>query len=153
MTGGSTFMQPVTKAYFVIALAGILSAGAACAQAPTETAQASPPVVRIAELEIDPAQVDAYKAALTEEVEASVRLEPGVLALNAVSINDNPAHIRLLEIYASQSAYESHLKSPHFVRYKVSTEKMVKSLRLISTAPVKLCAKSGFAQGGAASCM
>ena len=71
-----------------------------------ETAQASPPVVRIAELEIDPAQVDAYKAALTEEVEASVRLEPGVLALNAVSINDNPTHIRLLEIYASQSAYE-----------------------------------------------
>lgn len=42
--------------------------------------------VRIAELEIDPAQVDAYKAALKEEIEASIRLEPGVLSLHAVAV-------------------------------------------------------------------
>ena len=36
-------------------------------------------IVRIAELEIDPAQLDAYKLALKEEIEASIRLEPGVL--------------------------------------------------------------------------
>ena len=34
-------------------------------------------LVRLAELEIDPAQVDSYKAALKEEIEASIRLEPG----------------------------------------------------------------------------
>lgn len=39
------------------------------------------PVVRIAELEMDPAQLDAYRAFLTEEIETSVTLEPDVLSL------------------------------------------------------------------------
>ena len=52
------------------------------------------PVVRLAELQIDPAQLDAYLALLREEIEASVRLEPGVLTLNAVALKDAPDHIR-----------------------------------------------------------
>ena len=45
--------------------------------------------MRLAELEIDPAQLDSYKAALKEEIEASIRLEPGVLTLFAVSVKDH----------------------------------------------------------------
>lgn len=111
-----------------------------------------PLMVRIAELEIDPARIDAYKALLAEEVEASVRLEPGVLSLSAVEINDAPGQIRLLEVYASQSAYEAHLKSPQFIKYKTLTAPMVRSLRLIPTTPIKLCAKSGKAAGAGAFC-
>ncbi|HEY3738723.1 MAG TPA: hypothetical protein VGL53_02705 [Bryobacteraceae bacterium] len=33
-------------------------------------------VVRIAELEIDPAQLEAYKSALNAEIETSLRVEP-----------------------------------------------------------------------------
>ncbi len=40
--------------------------------------------VRLAELEIDTAQLDAYKVALKEEIETSIRVEPGVLGLYAV---------------------------------------------------------------------
>lgn len=111
------------------------------------------PVVRIAEIEVDPQQLDAYKAILAEEQEASVRLEPGVLMLHSVAITDNPTHIRLLEVYASQSAYEAHIKSPHFLRYKTSTEKMVTSLKLIPTTPILLCAKSKGHAGGPVTCM
>ncbi len=107
------------------------------------TPDVAPPMVRIAELEVDPAQVEAYKTILAEEQEASVRLEPGVLMLHSVAITDQPTHIRLLEVYASRSAYEAHIKAPHFVKYKVSTEKMVKSLKLIPATPILLCAKSG----------
>src|SRR3954470_7112958 len=85
-------------------------------------------MVRIAEIDVDPAQLDAYKAILAEEQEASVRLEPGVLMLHSMAIADQPTQIRLLEVYASRAAYEAHLKAPHFVKYKTSTEKMVKSL-------------------------
>ena len=46
--------------------------------------------VRVAELEIDPAQLDAYKAAVTEEIEDSIRLEPGVLAIYCVALKDSP---------------------------------------------------------------
>jgi len=56
------------------------------------------PIVRLAELEIDPAQLDTYLTLLREEIKASVRLEPGVLTLNAVALKDAPDHIRLMEI-------------------------------------------------------
>lgn len=111
------------------------------------------PMVRIAEIEVDPAQLDAYKTILAEEQEASVRLEPGVLMLHSTSIAGEPTQIRLLEVYASRAAYEAHLKTPHFIKYKTSTEKMVRSLKLIETDPILLCAKSDGRAGGRTTCM
>lgn len=119
------------------ALATIITfEGIAMAQSPQQ------PIVRIAELDIDPAQLDAYKAMLAKEIDASVRAEPGVLSLNAVSVKGAPTSIRLLEVYADQDAYEAHLKSPHFLAYKTGTAKMVRSLRLIETEPILLRGKS-----------
>jgi quinol monooxygenase YgiN len=39
--------------------------------------------------------------------------------------------VRILEIYASRAVYEAHLKTPHFQKYKTTTLKMVKSLKLV----------------------
>ena len=96
------------------------------------------PLVRLAELEIDPAQLGAYEAALKEEIAASIRLEPGVLKLNAVSVKDHPNQIRMFEMYRDQASYQAHLMAPHFKRYKTATQHMVKSLTLIETEPVLL---------------
>lgn len=98
-------------------------------------------IVRLAELEIDPDRLAQYRAILAEEIEASVALEPGVLALQAVALKDSPASIRILEVYADRGAYEAHLKTPHFLKYKTGTEGMVLSLRLVETDPVLLRAK------------
>ena len=68
-------------------------------------------LVRIAELSIDPVQLDAYKLALREEIASSIRLERGVLALYAVSVKGHPEQIRLLEIYRDEAAYQAHLQS------------------------------------------
>ncbi|ANL32880.1 putative quinol monooxygenase [Rhizobium phaseoli] len=99
------------------------------------------PVVRIAELEIDPETLEAYCALLTEEIEASLALEDGVLSLNAVSIRDNPNQIRILEVYADQEAYEAHLQTPHFLKYKRETAGMVTSLALMDVDPIAMRAK------------
>jgi quinol monooxygenase YgiN len=98
-------------------------------------------VVRLAELEIDPAQLELYKAALKEEIAASIRVEPGVLKLYAVSVKDQPTQIRLFEMYANPAAYQRHLRSPHFKKYKAATFGMVKSLKLLETEPILLGAK------------
>ncbi len=95
----------------------------------------SPPIVRMAELEIEADRLEAYRDLLAEEIEASVALEPGVLMLNAVALRDDPSQIRILEVYASQEAYEAHLQTPHFLKYKSLTLGMVKSLRLIEVDP------------------
>jgi|SRR5688572_30031563 len=95
-------------------------------------------MVRLARLEIHPEHLEAYEAALKEEIEASIRLEPGVLALRAVSEKKNPNRITIMEIYASLEAYKAHIESPHFQKYKVGTEHMVKSLELVEVDPVLL---------------
>lgn len=99
-------------------------------------------MVRIAELEIDPVQLEAYKDALREEIEASIRLEPGVLTLYAVALRENPAQIRIFETYADVNAYKTHLETPHFKKYKAATQTMVRSLKLVAADPVLLGAKS-----------
>lgn len=88
-------------------------------------------IIRIAEIEIDSASIQEYMAILKEEAKASVRLEPGVISIFPMFQKEHPTKIRILEIYASKAAYESHLKTPHFQKYKTSTFKMVKSLKLI----------------------
>jgi len=94
-----------------------------------------------AEIEIDPAQLEDYKAAVSEQIEAATRVEPGVLALYAVSEKDNPARVRMFEIYRDVDAYRAHLETAHFKKYKATTEKMVKSLKLVQTTPIMLGAK------------
>ena len=96
------------------------------------------PVTRIAELEIDPEHLDRYRELLAEQIEASVASEPGVLFLHAVSIGGTPHLIRILEGYADQAAYDAHLQTPHFLKYKMKTSGMVVSLQLLPTDPVAL---------------
>jgi quinol monooxygenase YgiN len=98
-------------------------------------------IVRIAELEIDPRQLDAYRALLAEEIEASVANEPGVLMLHAVAEKERPEQIRILEVYADAAAYDAHLLTPHFLKYKEGTAGMVRSLRLVDVEPVMMRGK------------
>ena len=100
------------------------------------TAQKNNMMIRISEIEIDSNYVDQYKAILKEESRQSVKLEPGVICIYPMYQKEDITNVRILEIYASREAYESHLKTAHFQKYKTSTLKMVKSLRLIDMEPI-----------------
>ncbi|WP_250632613.1 putative quinol monooxygenase [Rhodoflexus caldus] len=91
----------------------------------------APMVVRIAEITIDSAYREEYITILKENAAASVRAEPGVIAIYPMFQKEKPLEIRILEIYTSKEAYEAHLQTPHFKQYKSSTLHMVKSLRLV----------------------
>ena len=106
--------------------------------APTMSEEKSSQHIQIAEIVVDPAQIDSYKTAVAEQIEAAVRLEPGVLVLYSVSKKDNPSQITVFEIYRDREAYLAHLQAPHFLNYKATVEKMVQSLKLIPVDPVVL---------------
>jgi quinol monooxygenase YgiN len=108
---------------------------------PAVGAESQSQYVRIAELEIDPAQLEGFKAAIKESVETSVRVEPGVLVLYAVAEKDNPARFRVFEIYTDAEAYKTHLETPHFRKFRATTETMVKSRKLLDAVPVAMGAK------------
>ena len=93
-------------------------------------------MVRVSEIEIVSSYVDDYKAILKEEAAASVRLEPGVIAIFPMYQKENPTQVRILEIYANREAYESHLQTSHFQKYKTTTLRMVKSLKLVDMGVV-----------------
>lgn len=131
-------MRPPRLRTSVIAMASL---GMAAEARSTPIPSSSVPIVRMAELEIDPAQRTAYDRLLAEEIETSVRVEPGVLSLNAISVKGRPASVRIMEIYADQAAYEAHIHSPHFLRYKTGTAGMVRSLVLIEGDPIALHSK------------
>jgi quinol monooxygenase YgiN len=101
----------------------------------------SAPYVRVAEIAVVPERLEAWQAALKEEIEAAVRLEPGVLTLHAVCDKDDPAQVTVFEIYADEAAYQAHLATPHFAKYKSATQDMVASLRLREAVPIALGAK------------
>jgi hypothetical protein len=70
-----------TKQLFVLGASMLVAAlgGAAIAQ------QADGQYVQMAEIEIDPMQLLAYRAAVQEQIDAAIRKEPGVLVLYAAS--------------------------------------------------------------------
>nr|WP_165043710.1 antibiotic biosynthesis monooxygenase [Dysgonomonas sp. ZJ709] len=92
--------------------------------------------VRLSKIIVDPLHLDEYNIYLREEIEASMRLEPGVLTLYAVSEKEHPNRITILEIYSNEEAYQSHIKTSHFLKYKEGTLDMVQSLELIDTIPL-----------------
>ena len=98
--------------------------------------------VQLAELEIDPASLEDYKAAVTEQIETAIREEPGVLVLYAVASKNNPTHITVFEIYADLAAYQTHLETSHFMKYKATVKNMVKSLKLTQMVPLAFGAKA-----------
>ena len=93
-------------------------------------------MVRLAKLVVDSTQLESYNTFLRDEIETSLKVEPGVLTLYAVAEKNRPTHITILEIYANEEAYRTHIQTPHFLRYKNGTDDMVKSLELVETIPL-----------------
>ena len=97
--------------------------------------------VLVAELEIDPSQLDNFKAAAKENGETAIRVEPGCLAFNVVYEKDNPGHIRFFEVYTDADAFKAHLETAHFKKYAAATKDMVKSRKRIDSVPIALAVK------------
>ncbi len=93
-------------------------------------------ITRLSKIEVYPKYLAEYMKYAAEVGEISLRTEPGVLTMYAVAEKDNPCMITILETYASQDAYKSHIASPHFQKYKNGTLNMVKSLILSDQKPL-----------------
>ena len=93
-------------------------------------------LVRIAEIEVYPEHLEAYLAAATEIQQKSLAEEPGVLCLFPTQLKEDSTQFRILEIYASQEAYQHHIQTAHFLKYKQGTLHMVKSLKLQDLQPL-----------------
>ena len=93
-------------------------------------------IVRIAEIEVFPQYLEEYLAFANEVDRLSIERESGVICLFPMQSAEDSTKIRILEIYASEEAYQQHLKTDHFQKYKQGTLHMVKDLKLPTMKPL-----------------
>lgn len=93
-------------------------------------------IVRLAEIEVYPKHLKEYLEFANEVDRLSMEREPGVVCLFPMQSAEDSTQIRILEIYASEEAYQSHIKTEHFQKYKQGTLHMVKNLKLPTMKPL-----------------
>ncbi|MCD5996340.1 antibiotic biosynthesis monooxygenase [Pseudomonas sp. CDFA 602] len=98
-------------------------------------------LIRIAQIQVDPKQLEQYRDASRRMVEESVAQEPGVLAFYALERRDVPGGFFVVEIYRDEEGYQSHLKTQSFRQYKAAVAGSVQSLELIDVDVVALATK------------
>ena len=67
---------------------------------------------------------------------SKIEVYPGVLTMYAVQEREAPCRITILETYASRAAYDRHIDSEHFRKYKQETLHMIESLELSDQLPL-----------------
>lgn len=102
----------------------------------TKEAMTDSGIVRLSKIEVYPEYLDEYMSYAVEVGEVSLLNEPGVLTMYAMADKDNPCNITILETYSSKEAYERHIASEHFLKYKQETLRMVKTLVLDDVRPL-----------------
>lgn len=93
-------------------------------------------IVRLSRITVDPARLPEYLAFAAECGRRSMAEEPGVLMMYSMQDKAHPEQITILEIYADRAAYERHLQTPHFQKYKQGTLAMVRKLELLDQTPL-----------------
>jgi quinol monooxygenase YgiN len=104
-------------------------------------AQGAGPVVVAVELEIVPADLENFKAAIKENGAACVREEAGCREFNVVFAKDNPNHVLLFEVYDNAEAVTAHQAAPHFKKYQAATANAIKSRKRTEMVPFALNSK------------
>lgn len=107
-------------------------------------AQINNNMYRMAKIKVDINQLEKYKVALKEQMNTAIKLEPGVLSYTVVADKKDLSLITILEVYANLEAYQSHILTPHFKKYKDAVKDMVLSLELIDTELIERVHKDDF---------
>ena len=88
------------------------------------SAQSDGPIANAVDLDIAPAELDKYLAAVKENGAASIK-EPGCREYNIMISATNPNHVFLFEVYDNDTAAQAHRATEHFKKYVATTANMV----------------------------
>lgn len=101
------------------------------------------PLVRIARITVHDKDLADYRRIVLWEMQQTMDLEPGVLAMVAATVKGQPQHWVFFEVYADQAASDAHRATPHFRAYVTQTQPMIAQRQLIDTRPSTLMNKGG----------
>ncbi|SEJ83197.1 Quinol monooxygenase YgiN [Arthrobacter sp. yr096] len=77
-------------------------------------------------LEVQPEGRKEFLEAITRNAESSVRDEDGCLRFDVIELGDGTNTFAFYEVYTDRAAFEEeHLKTQHFLAYKVISTRVV----------------------------
>jgi quinol monooxygenase YgiN len=97
--------------------------------------------IRLIKMEIDSTAIADFEKLAQSVMLPGLADEPGVLMMYAVAEKKIPTRISVLEVYADSLAYEKHVKTPHFQKYKAESKSMVRSLTIRDVNSIMLGSK------------
>jgi autoinducer 2-degrading protein len=100
-------ISPVAVALFVAVAVLVAMRG------PNVAAQSAAPYVNAVDLDIVPAEMESYLAAIKENGAAAIK-EPGCRQFDILMLASNPNHVFLYEVYDNEAAYQAHRATDHF---------------------------------------
>lgn len=97
------------------------------------------PIFNIFELGVQADKVTTYKAVSNSTISQSISNEAGTLAMYSISKADNPELAYMIEVYADESAYQTHLQSPQYKDFiKQSPNILTAHKKRIELTPIYL---------------
>jgi quinol monooxygenase YgiN len=99
------------------------------------SAQSDGPIVNAIDLDIAPAELDKYLAAVKENGAATVK-EPGCREFNIMVSATDPNHVFLFEVYDNDAAAQAHRTTEHFKKYAATTANMVTARNVTPMKPI-----------------
>ncbi|MGT2907029.1 putative quinol monooxygenase [Streptococcus dentiloxodontae] len=99
--------------------------------------------VRLAKIEVKEQDNKAFAALVLDEMKQSMAKEKGVLVMYAGRERENPNIWYFFEIYADETAYQTHRETPHFKNYLSQTAHMAAHKELLSLTADTLVNQGG----------
>jgi autoinducer 2-degrading protein len=72
-------------------------------------------------LKVKPEMREKFLAAAEDDSICSVRDEPGCLRFDVIQDNADPNQYFFYEVYRDEAAFEAHLKTPHYPRWRAAS--------------------------------
>ncbi len=74
--------------------------------------------VIIAPIQIKEGHKEAFVEAMIDDADGSMKNEPGCLRFDVIQDGGDPNRIWLYEVYVDEAAFQEHLKTPHFIKWR-----------------------------------
>lgn len=92
------------------------------------------------ELDIVPAQFDAFMTAAKNNAATAVK-DPGVREFNIAVSQKDPHHVLQFEVYDNAAAHDAHVATDHFKAYQAATKDMVAKHQVTRLTSVQMLTK------------
>jgi (4S)-4-hydroxy-5-phosphonooxypentane-2,3-dione isomerase len=133
-------MPKLNRISFAVALLFMVVAAIVAVHSPRVAAQSGTPYVNAVDLDIVPAEMEKYLAAIKDNAASAIK-EPGCRQFDVLVLASNPNHIFLYEVYDNETAYQAHRATDHFKKYAATTANMVAQRNARPMTPIVFNAK------------